>query len=60
MDIKEVRALSEAELKDKLATIRKHLFELQSKRYGNVEKPHVFKQARRDIARILTILKEKK
>jgi len=56
-----LRSLSREELTTKLKELRKNLFELNFKRkYGKVEKPHLFREYRRDIARILTVLKEKK
>ena len=58
--LNELRSLTEEELHDKVHTLKKELFELQFQRAsGRVEKPHKFKSIRRDIARILTILKEK-
>ena len=60
MKPKEIRALSADELKSKIEDLRKELFELNfHKKYGKVEKPHRFSRVRKDIARILTILKEK-
>ncbi len=59
MKIKDLRAMSEEELKDKMVELNKQLMELQFKRRSNVEKPHLFKQIRRDIARIFTIINEK-
>jgi len=59
MKIKEVRALSKAELKEKLSHFKKELMNLEFKRRSSVEKPHLFKINRRAIARIMTVLKEK-
>ena len=59
MKIKDLRGLSEEELKDKLSDLNKQLMELQFKRRSNVEKPHLFKQIRKDIARIFTVINEK-
>ena len=59
MKIKDIRALAKEELKDKLKDLNKQLMELQFKRRSNVEKPHLFKQIRRDIARIFTVINEK-
>lgn len=59
MKIKEVRALSKQELKEKLGHFRKELMDLEFKRTSSVEKPHFFKLNRRAIARIMTVLKEK-
>ena len=60
MKTKELRGLTREELIDKLNTLRKQLMELNFQRKtAHVEKPHLFKQTKKDIARILTILKEK-
>lgn len=59
MKIGELKALANEELKGKLQNLEKHLMEMQFKRRTGVEKPHLFKQAKKDIARILTILKER-
>ena len=53
------KALSKAELNDKLDALKKQLMELQFKRRAGVEKPHLFKVIKKDIARLLTELKEK-
>ncbi len=61
MKIKEIRALAPEELLQKEKSLKKELFELQYQRkIGRVEKPSLFKQKRRDIARIETILNERK
>jgi len=60
MNAKEVRALSKQELREKIEATGKHLMEMQFKRRTGVEKPHLFKQMRRDIARMRTVLGEKK
>ncbi len=59
MEIKELHGLSEQELQDKLDDLNKQLMELQFKRRSGVEKPHLFKVVKKDIARILTVLNEK-
>lgn len=60
MKAKELRVLSVDELKAKLQDFQKQLMELEFRRRTGVEKPHAFKQVKRDIARIHTLLKEKK
>ena len=61
MKIKELRALSNEELKQKEKTLREELFKLNSQRYsGRVDKPHMFSLVKRDIARIKTLLNAKK
>lgn len=59
MNIKDIRGLSKEELKEKVSDLKKELMDFEFKRTSNVEKPHLFKQARKAIARILTVLKEK-
>jgi len=56
---KDFKALSKQELNEKLNELHKQFMELQFKRKSGVEKPHLFKQIRKDIARILTIMNSK-
>ena len=57
--IGDLRNLSEAELRNKEGLLSQELFKLNQQRYsGRVEKPHLFKQIKKDIARIKTILNE--
>ncbi len=59
--IKELRALSRDELLNKEKTLKEELFKLNLQRYsGRVEKPHRFSMIKREIARINTLLNEKK
>jgi large subunit ribosomal protein L29 len=61
MKKEDLKNLSKEELVDKLNDSKKKLMELRFQRkVGHVEKPHLFKQTKRSIARILTTLKEKK
>ncbi|MBI4972539.1 MAG: 50S ribosomal protein L29 [Candidatus Omnitrophica bacterium] len=61
MKIQELRNLSKEELKEKLKTLKEELFKLNQQRYASrVEKPHLFSSVKADIARILTLLHEKK
>ncbi len=56
----ELRDLSVDELKTKYNALLQELFNLrQQARTGKLEKPDKIWQARKDIARILTVLKEK-
>lgn len=60
MKIKQLRELSSDELAQKERSIKKELFDLNfQRRLGGVEKPANFRMLKRDIARILTILKER-
>jgi large subunit ribosomal protein L29 len=57
----ELRNLSRQELQDKILDLKKTLFEMRSQaQTGRLEKPSRIKEMRRDIAKILTILQEKK
>jgi large subunit ribosomal protein L29 len=61
MKIKELRAQAREELLQKEKTLREELFKLNQQRYGaRLEKPHMFALIRKDIARIQTLLNEKK
>lgn len=61
MKIKELKAMSREDLRQKIKAMKKDLFELNYQRkLGRVERPSQFKIIRRDIARILTILNERK
>uniref|UniRef100_A0A7V4JQA1 Large ribosomal subunit protein uL29 n=1 Tax=Thermodesulfobacterium geofontis TaxID=1295609 RepID=A0A7V4JQA1_9BACT len=56
----ELRELSIPELKEKLSQLREELFNLRfQKTIHKLENPMRIRQVKRDIARILTILKEK-
>ena len=60
MNVKELRALSADELNQKEKELKKELFALNYQRHlGQVEKPARFHNLRIEIARILTILKER-
>ena len=57
----ELRNLSKDELLEKEKGLYVELAKLNTQRYtGNVEKPHKFALVKKDIARIRTILNEKK
>ena len=56
----ELKNLSIDELLQKERDLKKDLFKLNYQRkMGRVEKPHLFKQAKKDIARIKTFLHER-
>ena len=60
MNVKELRQLDKAALATKLAEERKSLFDLRfSHATAQLEKTSSLPEARKSIARILTILKEK-
>ncbi|MEM1222067.1 MAG: 50S ribosomal protein L29 [Verrucomicrobiota bacterium] len=61
MSTKKIREMSEAEIEKKLRDTRDEQVELRMrKQTGQVEHPHRFTELRREIARLETILKEKK
>ena len=61
MKIKELDNLTEDDLLTKEKQLKKDLFEMESHRQmGRVEKPASFRNLRRDIARILTLLTERR
>ncbi len=61
MTAKEIRDLSPGEISTKLRETREQLLQLRlRKNTGQVEKPHLLRVYRKDIARLETILKQKK
>jgi large subunit ribosomal protein L29 len=61
MTSKEIRELAPAEISTKLREIREQLLQLKlRKQTGQVEKTHELRTLRKDIARLKTILNEKK
>lgn len=60
MKIKEIRDLNIEEIKNKIVEKKKEVMELKIKHsMRSLEKPSFISQAKRDIAKLLTILKEK-
>ncbi|RMA92444.1 50S ribosomal protein L29 [Hydrogenothermus marinus] len=60
MKAKELRNLTNEELKDKLIELKKKLMQLRFQNtIGGLEKPSEIRETKRTIARILTILKER-
>ena len=61
MTSKEIRELSAGEIETKLRDLREQLVQLRLKKStGQVEKPHLLRAYRKDIARLETILNQKK
>jgi len=61
MKAKELRQLSDKELHQKLVELRKKLAELRfNLSAGRLKNPHQIKETKKDIARILTILNERR
>ena len=60
MKIQEIRNLTKPELTAKKDELKQQLYSLNYQRkFGRVEKPHMFSLLKRDVARIQTILNEK-
>jgi len=58
--LEELRNLNENDLREKINSLSVELSKLcYQKRMGRVDKPHQFKQIRKDIARIKTVIREK-
>jgi len=61
MTSKEIRELAPGEIQTKLRETREQLLQLRLKKHtGQVEKPHTIRVLRKDIARLETVLTEKK
>ena len=61
MTSKEIRELAPTEITTKLRETRDKLLQLRLRKHtGQVEKPHLLREYRKDIARLETILKQKK
>ncbi len=61
MTSKEIRDLAPSEITTKLRETREQLLQLRLRtNAGQVEKPHLLRAYRKDIARLETILKQKK
>jgi len=60
MKSKDARELSVVEIEKKIRDLRTELVNLRlRKQTGQVEKPHLLQEIRRDLARLQTILNEK-
>ena len=60
MKARELRELSIPELKEKLRELREELFNLRfQKSIHQLENPMRIRQVKRDIARVLTVIREK-
>ncbi len=60
MKAEELRNLSKEELETRLKELREQLFSLNTKSaLGTLEKTHMRKEIKREIARVLTIMREK-
>ncbi|HNC24582.1 MAG TPA: 50S ribosomal protein L29 [Opitutaceae bacterium] len=61
MTSKEIRELAPNEITTKIRELRDQLVQLRMrKQTGQIEKPHLLREYRKDIARLETVLNEKK
>ncbi|MBI3601672.1 MAG: 50S ribosomal protein L29 [Candidatus Omnitrophica bacterium] len=61
MKVKDLREFTDDELANKEKQLKKDLFDLNGQRQlGRVEKPANFRHIKKDIARILTVLSQRK
>ena len=60
MKIDEVRGLSDEELQVELQRLRRHVFDVRSQAVTEkLEDPSLLTRAKRDIARVLTVIRER-
>lgn len=60
MDMKDIRGLENAELESKVNDLRKSIFDLRMKlKTGRLDAPTDIQKTRRDLARTLTVLRER-
>ncbi len=60
MKVSEIRGMKSEELRVELEQFRRHLFDLRAQAVTEkLENPHQVTHARRDIARVLTVLRER-
>jgi large subunit ribosomal protein L29 len=61
MNVQEIRERNESELREELSGLLREQFNLRMQRgIGQLATPHDLRRVRRDIARIKTVLNEKK
>lgn len=61
MIVKDIRGMSDSEIEDKIRELKRELLMLRIQRVnGRMEKPHLLKQHKKDVARMMTILTERK
>ena len=60
MDVRELRELPDDRLLNELEDLKESLFNLRfQKSFGQLEDPNALRRAKRDVARILTVLRER-
>lgn len=60
MNIRDLRQLPDERLLDELEDLKEALFNLRfQKSFGQLEDPNALRRAKRDVARILTVIRER-
>jgi large subunit ribosomal protein L29 len=60
MDMQEIRKLSDEKLLDQLEDLKEALFNLRfQKAFGQLEDMNSIRRAKRDVARVLTVIRER-
>jgi large subunit ribosomal protein L29 len=60
MKPEDIRNMTKDEISNKVSSLKEEVYKLRfEKKTGRIEKPHKMKEAKKDIARCLTILREK-
>lgn len=60
MDVRELRQLADDRLFNELEDLKESMFNLRfQKSYGQLEDPNALRRTKRDVARILTVLRER-
>ena len=60
MKIQDIRQLSDEELRSELERLRRHLFDIRSQKVTEkLEDPSILAKTKRDIARILTVMRQR-
>ena len=60
MDVRDIRKLSDEKLYDQLEDLKEALFNLRfQKAFGQLEDSNSIRRAKRDVARVLTVIRER-
>lgn len=60
MKVNEIRQLSDEELRAELDRLRRHLFDVRAQKVTEkLEDPSILGKAKRDVARIMTIIRQR-
>ena len=60
MKVNEIRQLSDEELRAELDRLRRHLFDVRAQKVTEkLEDPSILGKAKRDVARIMTIMRQR-